>query len=118
MFPKFVNLPGETTSPDNNWKLLGELSELAGNNLPAALWPVSDRATSPSTVDARETFGRRFRRGRRPSPSAPQSETVAERGRFGFIRRKRVGPDSARTPSIDVKSGALPRRGGTDQPGA
>jgi hypothetical protein len=45
----------------------------AGNNLkPPALWPVSDRATRPTEglQDPRETFGRRFRRGRRPSPSA------------------------------------------------
>jgi hypothetical protein len=47
--------------------------------LPAALWAVSDRATPPSTVDARETFGRR---GRRPSPSASETVTADE-----FIRR-------------------------------
>jgi hypothetical protein len=71
---KFEGFSGEMKSPENNWKLLGELRQLAGNNLPAALWPVSDRASPPSTVDSRETFGQQFRRGRRPSPSA--SETV------------------------------------------
>jgi len=48
------------------------IRQLTGNNLPAALWPVSDRATPPDrrSPRSRETFGRRFRRGRRPSPSA------------------------------------------------
>jgi hypothetical protein len=78
VYQKFEGLSGEMPAPENNWKLLGELRELAGDNLPAALWPVSDRAPSANTVDARETFGRRFRRGRRPSPSAAGSETLAE----------------------------------------